>query len=157
LEYYIDGLIGGFITHPRNERLVYDDQTVLLAQDFYHINPGTLTTEYFLTPLSGGAEPIPTSILVNGEASLDFVRDRTGKSLLVLVGANAFSVFKVSFLGDEYPFYVTQLDGVDVEPYLVKTFLLNVGQRVNILVDWSLVPAGTTHTYETHPLYTTHY
>ncbi|KAJ1425683.1 hypothetical protein B484DRAFT_89284 [Ochromonadaceae sp. CCMP2298] len=64
------------VTHPRHETLLYDDEEVLLVQDFYHINPGTLYTEYFFTPLSQGAEPMPTSILVNGQTALDLQRDR---------------------------------------------------------------------------------
>ena len=70
LEQYTDGLIGPLIIRPSvaaaAAALPADDDVTLLIQDLYAKNAHSILSEYYLTTLSGGDEPIPDWIVVNG-------------------------------------------------------------------------------------------
>ena len=134
----------------------YSNDFVLLIQDFYNNYAETVLNEYYLTPISGGAEPIPDAIVVNGKLSAglsDVARsllyiqtvDRTSKSRFRFIAANALSMYNVSI--DGVKMLVIETDGTTVHPLPVSYFLLNPGQRVSVLVDWNNVPVAIKSIY----------
>ena len=76
--------------------------------------------EYYLTPTSGGNEPIPDAILVNGmfTGTLGLTAARTARLRLRFIAANAFSMFTISV--DGLSLMVIEVDGTAVEPYEVS-------------------------------------
>lgn len=105
-----------------------------------------LLQSYYLTPTSL-AEPVPDSISVNGilsssaaaAGSVPFAAAvaRGSTSRLRFIAANAISMFNISI--DACMMQVIEIDGTDTLPYNVTSFVLNVGQRVSVLVDWTQV------------------
>ena len=95
-------------------------------------------SEYYLTPLSGGNEPIPDAILVNGEMTkqLGIRASRRQPMRLRFIAANAFSMWTISV--DGCALQVVEVDGTAVEPYDVSgaasssTRVLNVSSLVYI-------------------------
>lgn len=42
----------------------YDDDVTLMMMDYYNNRADELLTTYYLTPISGGNEPVPVSIFI---------------------------------------------------------------------------------------------
>jgi FtsP/CotA-like multicopper oxidase with cupredoxin domain len=80
---------------------------------------------------------VPDSILVNGKftGELAYHAVRQGTVLVRIINSAAFSMYKISV--DGVPLIVTSLDGNDIHPYTVPELVLNVGQRVNVLLNFS--------------------
>ena len=144
---YPDGLVGPLIILPATPwhtvRNVTDDWAVVIA-DFYSMSTHDLVAEYYLTPASGGSEPIPDAIMVNGAFSSSLVKviSRNSTTRLRFIAANTFSMFTVSI--DGVTMKVIEVDATEVLPYEVDHFVLNVAQRVSVLVDWSKLPANVS-------------
>jgi FtsP/CotA-like multicopper oxidase with cupredoxin domain len=65
LEQYIQGLRGPFIVYNPEEHDIYHNQAVFLA-DWYHKDADYLRDHMYLTPMSMGMEPVPSSGQING-------------------------------------------------------------------------------------------
>ena len=166
-EQYLDGLYGALIVDPLlpPSPLPYSSELTILLADFYNARASTLLTSYYLTPASGGAEPIPSAIALNGQLSpytLDAagqptlatgsnassspglllpLPSRTATTRLRFIAANALSMFSIAI--DGVSLQVVELDGTPVAPYEVAALTLNVAQRASVLVDWSTLPPST--------------
>ena len=64
LNQYVDGLLGALIVRSPAELNIYNDRFLLL-KDYYRKEVYTYFAKY-LSPESGGAEPIPDNVLING-------------------------------------------------------------------------------------------
>ncbi len=67
---YTDGTLGPLVIHAPDEakvRPLYDNEQVLLIQDWYH-DPSPISLEAYLAPDNENTEPIPDNGLVNGRA-----------------------------------------------------------------------------------------
>ena len=158
LEQYVDGLFGPLIVRalpgsPEAQAVpAHTDEVTLMIADFYNANAHDLLESYYLTPESGGNEPVPDAVTVNGKFSATlagalpaeqlFVRGAasraTGKTLFHVVAANAFSMYRVSI--DGVNLQVVEVDATAVQPLTVPEVVLNVAQRVSFVVDWSTLP-----------------
>ncbi len=96
--------------------------------DFYNNDAHSLLPLYYLSRASGGNEPIPDAIMVNGEFTrkLHFAVSRTSATRFRLICTAAFSMFNFSVDGGNVA--VVELDGSEVIPYPVEYVLLNVAQ-----------------------------
>jgi len=132
---------------------LYDAEHVLMLSDWYH-TPALDLIPYYLSPASGGNEPIPDSGLINNAGDYDCTNAPPGsncnanrsnsqryatfnvspgkKYRLRIVNSAAFSMFKFSI--DEHTLTVIEVDGVDVQPYNVTMLSLNVAQRYSVIV-----------------------
>ena len=64
LNQYVDGVLGALIVRSPAELEIYNDRFLLL-KDYYRNEVNTYFATY-LSPESGGAEPIPDNVLING-------------------------------------------------------------------------------------------
>lgn len=155
LTQYPDGLIGALIIHPAPTSPAvfppHDDSLTLLVGDFFSLPARTLVTDYYLTPQSKGAEPIPDAITVNGQFSSNLeppappssllhlpIANRTGKTLFRVIASNTITMFDLAI--DGVGLSVVEVDATPVHPLTVPFVTLNVGQRVAFLVDWGALP-----------------
>ena len=162
VEQYVDGLVGALIVNRlsgarrddgapvgADERRTYNysEDVTFVIQDYYNNEAHKLTTDYFLTPSSGGDEPVPDAILVNGLASgrITVGVERRGASRFRFIAANALSTFVVSI--DGAALSVIEIDGTATRPFAVSQVELGPGQRVSLLVDWRSVPSNVTGVY----------
>jgi len=64
LNQYVDGVLGALIVRAPAETAIYNDRFLLL-KDYYRNEVSTYFATY-LSPESGGAEPVPDNVLING-------------------------------------------------------------------------------------------
>jgi FtsP/CotA-like multicopper oxidase with cupredoxin domain len=156
LPQYVDGLFGALIVRARpgspEAPPAHTDELTLMISDFYSASAHTLLASFYLTPLSGGNEPVPDALTVNGLFSTTLagaapaeqlfvgVAARTGTTLFHVVAANAFSMFAVSI--DGVNLQIVEVDATAVRPLTVPRVTLNVAQRVSFLVEWATLPAA---------------
>lgn len=141
-EQYTDGLFGALIIRPRYvPDYESDTDIVLMIQDYYKENAHSLIDIFYLTPESGGDEPVPNYLTVDGHFTEEYfvTVDRSKPAKIRFIASNALSVFNISI--DGVLMSIIEVDGTIVEPYPVSYFVLNVAQRVVVTVDWSTVPA----------------
>ena len=71
MEQYLDGLYGAIIVDPFPTTApiypAHDQEQTVQIMDFYNQASHDLVTSYYLTPDSGGNEPVPAAIMVNGQ------------------------------------------------------------------------------------------
>ena len=149
---YTDGAYGALVIarvplpgEPTDAELYgYGSDWLLTIQDFYNNGAMWLLDDYYLTPISGGDEPIPDAIVVNGllSGNLSFAADRASRTRLRFIAANSLSEFQISV--DGVRMLIIETDGTLTEPTPVASFSLNVGQRISVVVDWGEVPANVT-------------
>jgi len=74
---------------------------------------------------------------VNGKFTGELVYNavRQDTVLVRIINSAAFSMYNISV--DGVPLIVTSLDGNDIYPYTVPSLVLNVGQRVNLLLNFA--------------------
>ena len=143
---YPDGLIGAIIINSPTEKAVlqaegghYDldiDDFVLMVADYYE-SPAKFLLPVYLSPASGGDEPMPDAFIVNGKLSEKW-SIKVSKSMIYrvrVINGAAFSMFNVTV--DGMPLKIVEIDGRLVTPFTVSYFVLNVAQRVNFLLDFS--------------------
>lgn len=157
LEQYVDGLFGSLIVRALpgapEAMPAHTDEVTLLLADFYSLPAHALLAAYYLTPDSGGNEPVPDAVTVNGQFSAALspaappeqqlfvgLASRTGKTLFHVIAANAFSMFRVSI--DGVNLQLVEVDATAVHPLTVPNVVLNVAQRASFVVDWSTLPAA---------------
>jgi FTR1 family protein len=100
---------------------------------------GTNLLAWYMSPVSEGLEPVPDAVVVNAALSGQLVYDvrRDAPQRVRIINAAALSMYNVSV--DGLPLTVVELDGVAVEPLVVPWVVLNVAQRVSLVLDWSLM------------------
>jgi iron transport multicopper oxidase len=154
IEQYVDGLIGSLIINrifpdgrTEADKYGYTSDITLMIQDWHNNEAHSLVTDYFLTSNSTGDEPIPDAIVVNSKLSgmLGLTVCRNETSRLRFVAANALSMFNISIDGVQMS--IIETDGTSTNPTPVSSFVLNVAQRVSVLVDWATVPASVGSVY----------
>jgi FtsP/CotA-like multicopper oxidase with cupredoxin domain len=124
-----------------------DNEVVLFLSDYYNENAHDLMTLFYMTPLSGGAEPMPDAIVANGkpEGALYIdVRSRVSKTLVHVISAASLTMFTISV--DGVNLILVEVDSTAIEPLLTPSVDLNAAQRVSFVIDWrtlSLPPGGT--------------
>jgi iron transport multicopper oxidase len=149
---YPDGLYGALIIDDNgatfaaaaggNASYGYDnDAWVWFPSDWYD-SPAHALLPVFMSPESGGDEPLPDAIIVNNVRSggeLSFKTKRGTRQLVRVINAAAWSMWTVSV--DGMPLLLVELDGTAVEPVYVPYVELNVAQRASFILDFSLIHA----------------
>ena len=140
IEQYPDGLYGPLIIHattPTASIMADTNKWTWMIADWYDVASHSLVP-YYLSPASGGDEPIPDSFVVNNkfDSSYFISASQTGAPVLVrVINAAALSMFKISV--DGMDLQIVEIDGSPVDPFNVPYFNLNVAQRVAFYLDFS--------------------
>jgi iron transport multicopper oxidase len=154
---YPDGLYGAFIVEDGGAALAAAgapatraEEWVLLAADWYNtpvcwpscmdsalVGANATLLSWFMSPESGGLEPIPDAIVVNSAFSgaMTLAADRSQRQLARFINVAALSLYNISI--DGLPLTVVELDGQAVEPMDVPWLVLNVAQRAVVVLDWA--------------------
>ena len=128
----------------------YTQEWTLLVGDYYNMEAPDMLP-YYLSPTSGGDEPTPDAISINGlfgtgypsYMRLPTTPDTTTR--IRFINTAAFSQWNVSI--DGVAMRVIEVDGTPISPpYDCTFFLINVGQRTSVLVSWSDVAANAAFT-----------
>jgi FtsP/CotA-like multicopper oxidase with cupredoxin domain len=150
-EQYADGLIGALIiTAPYDSAAaaagvaehsvqpIDSDEWVWVLADAYDA-PATSLLGAYLSPASGGVEPTPDAITLNGVrpgGGFHVAASRRGPPVrLRLINAGTVSMFTISI--DGMPLVLIELDGTAVQPLLLRSVTLAVAQRASVILDWS--------------------
>ena len=96
--------------------LSYKADVIYLLTDFYY-QPAQSYLPWYLSPASGGDEPMPEQIAVNGLLSTTLVEkvNKADKLRVRLVGGSAFSMFNISV--DGMALTVIEIDGEPTVPF----------------------------------------
>jgi len=138
----IDGLFGPFIIHSPKENIRGDTDRIVMVHDYYHDLSAALLPQY-LAPDNENDEPVPDGALINGmgicstcEPSLEklatFGLDRGKTHRLRFINVGAFAEFDVEI--DQHELSLVEVDGVEVEPYRLHRFRINVAQRYSVIL-----------------------
>ncbi|RPB04170.1 hypothetical protein L873DRAFT_1667298 [Choiromyces venosus 120613-1] len=138
----IDGLFGPFIIHSPKENIQSDTDRIVMVHDYYHDLSAALLPQY-LAPDNENDEPVPDGALINGMgicstcepssgklATFGLDRDKTHRLRFINVGA--FAEFDVEI--DQHELSLVEVDGVEVEPYNLHRFRINVAQRYSVIL-----------------------
>ncbi|KAF0465097.1 multicopper oxidase [Gigaspora margarita] len=139
---YIEGIVGALIAHDPDDPYLkdYDEEIVVLIQDWYHTDSETLLTT-FLNPTSAGNEPTPDNGLINGMNSYncsgapdgsECVSDAPLANFKFVQGKNAFSEFIFSI--DEHPMDVIEVEGMIAQRHTIHRLPINIAQRYSVIV-----------------------
>ncbi|KAB5523108.1 multicopper like protein [Coniochaeta sp. 2T2.1] len=151
---YLDGILGPLIVHAPEEadaRKLYDQDRVVLVQDWYH-DFSTVNLGNYLVPDNENSEPIPDNGLINGfncsscpEGSGRTCYDNNTYSVLTLdpstrtrlrlINTGAFAEFQLSI--DNHTLSVMEADGTLVNPHTVHRLPIHVAQRYSIVFNTS--------------------
>ena len=95
---------------------------------------------WYLSPESGGDEPMPEAIAVNGILSDKLIErvNKADKLRVRIVCGTSFSMLNISV--DGMPLTVIELDGIQTVPIDVSYVVVNSGQRVSFVLDWDRLP-----------------
>lgn len=106
--------------------------------DWYNVISRSLLSQY-LIPASQGNEPIPDAYVVNNmfiEDNFTVFANRTeGVIRLRLLNSAIYSMCNISI--DGLPLTVIEIEGTAMKPLDVGYIVLNVGQRVSVLLNFS--------------------
>ncbi|KAI8824886.1 Cupredoxin [Fimicolochytrium jonesii] len=152
---YVDGLRGPLIIHDPKEKTKYgytDERTLTLA-DWYNRAVSNDLLAGYLSPTNDGSEPVPDSILVNGNGFFEckyasvsqhcVAKDSTTAMTRItvnpgttyrfrLISMSSFTAYNFSI--DGLKLTIIETDGVDTMPYAVDRITINNGQRYSVLV-----------------------
>lgn len=153
----VDGLFGPLVVHSPKEAgdgaptgADYASDRVVMVQDYYHDLSAALLPAY-LAPGRENAEPVPNGALINGRNTADCSKvparyrcDASGAAVEVLnlerdkahrlrfINVGAFAEFDVEL--DGHAIVLVEVDGVDVAPYRINRFRINVAQRYSVVI-----------------------
>ncbi|RCI07882.1 hypothetical protein L249_5876 [Ophiocordyceps polyrhachis-furcata BCC 54312] len=156
-----DGLVGALIIHARDELAVqedlqYETDRILMVQDHYHNSSSDLLRDY-LKPGNENDEPVPDNALINGRglrkchdfpgwrcddtnASRTVFRLAAGaRHRLRVINVGTFAEFQMQI--DEHPFYLTEVDGTDVQPEPFHRLNILPAQRYSIVLETNVTTA----------------
>ena len=96
--------------------------------------------DWYLSPESGGDEPMPDKMVVNGLLTNTLIEkvNKADKLRVRIVCGSAFSMFNISV--DGMPLTVIELDGTQTVPFDVSYVIINSGQRLSFVLDWEKLP-----------------
>ena len=140
----IDGLAGTLVVEDtqtilsnyRASGVTYVADIIYVLTDFYN-RPAPSYMAWYLSPASGGDEPMPDQFAVNGLFSGTLVEkvNKADKLRVRIVCASAFSMFNISV--DGMPLTVIEIDANPTMPFDVSYIVINSGQRVSFVLDWT--------------------
>ncbi|KAF9933293.1 hypothetical protein FBU30_005877 [Linnemannia zychae] len=149
---YIDGLLGPLIIREPPETNpflhAYDEERNIILSDWYHQTTGELLKTY-LAP-GNNMEPMPNSGLINGKgsfncsnvipadlpcapserAAIHVLQNRKYRLRIINTSAAAPFYFSV----DSHQLLIIEVDGTDVNPYMVEGIPINAGQRYSAIL-----------------------
>ncbi|KAH8902464.1 multicopper like protein [Coniochaeta sp. PMI_546] len=151
---YLDGILGPLIVHAPEEtdaRKLYDQERVILIQDWYH-DFSAVNLGKYLVPDNENSEPVPDNGLINGfnyfncsSYSSDsgytcfdnstytvLTLDPNTRTRLRLINTGAFAEFQLSI--DNHTLSVIEADGTLVDPYPVHRLAIHVAQRYSVVL-----------------------
>eukprot|EP01038_Epipyxis_sp_PR26KG_P011712 gene11712-15678_t len=145
---HADGLYGPLIVTDVNQQQILaqkgavyapeEDRWTWMIGDWYNDKYEDILP-WYLSSQSGGDEPTPNNITVNGKFTEKLVISDVSKSngpvRVRVINAGVFSMFNISV--DGMPLKIIEIDGVAVTPFTVSYVLLNVAQRVSFILDWN--------------------
>ncbi|KAJ2897955.1 laccase precursor [Zalerion maritima] len=156
-----DGLLGPVVIHSPGEKESkqggYASDHVVMVQDHYYNTTAELLMDY-LKPGRENDEPVPDTALINGRgkrncdtvpgwscdgtgilATLDLEAGKNHRVRIVNVGA--FAEFQIEV--DEHPFWVTEVDGSDIEPESLHRLNILPAQRYSIVLSANSTTANS--------------
>ena len=157
-EQYLDGLYGALIVDDpvqdaKTQELIglagggaayVEDSQVWQVADWYDA-PAMSYLSWYLSPESGGNEPMPDAFVVNNKLSWDAsmpvaafnvtLPRNGGPQRVRIINVAGFSMFRISV--DGMPLTVVELDNCAVVPMDVGSIPLNVAMRASVILDFS--------------------
>ncbi|KAL2884711.1 multicopper oxidase, type 1 [Ceratocystis lukuohia] len=150
-----DGVFGPMVVHAANEKtelqkLDYVSDRVVMVHDHYHDTTAQILMDY-LAPGRENDEPVPESAMINGrgvrnctefpdrkcdDSSVGFPEiqlQKEARHRLRIINTGAFGTFQLQI--DQHPFYVTEVDGMDVFPEDFHRLEIMPAQRYSIVVE----------------------
>mmetsp|Transcript_4056 Transcript_4056/g.5700 ORF Transcript_4056/g.5700 Transcript_4056/m.5700 type:complete len:681 (-) Transcript_4056:521-2563(-) len=153
---YSDGLYGPLVVFDPAENSIFeslgspygveDPKWILMFADWYDVPAEQLMNDY-LSPASGGDEPVPDAFTVNNQFSRKFTieADPFGDPIRVrVINAGTFSMVKISV--DGMPLQLIELDTTQVQPLDLQFIQLNVAQRCSFVLDFSRLASTLANT-----------
>jgi len=153
-EQYSDGLYGPIIVYRDDEASEIatagapyshdgEDKWIWQIADWYQV-PATDLLPWYLSPESGGDEPLPDAYIVNDKfpGHFNITLDDDEPVRVRVINSAALSMFNISV--DGMPLKLVELDGITIEPLIVPYVILNVAQRASFVLDWSLLSPTLT-------------
>ena len=139
---YIEGLYGPLVIRSANASALtnptrYQHDWVWEVADFYNQEVLSTLLPWFLSPASGGQEPQPDSLVVNGAFSSTSHIYASSSDSAVIRLINSGSLCMFMFAIDGVALTVVELDGTEVAPYTVSSVMLNVAQRAVVIVSFA--------------------
>lgn len=139
---YVDGLYGALVIRSPNSSALtnpslYQHDWVWQVADFYNLDSRYVLLPWFMSPASGGQEPQPDSLVVNGvfSSTSHLYAASTDRAIIRLINSGSLCMFY--FAIDGVPLTVVELDGTEVYPYTVGSVMLNVAQRAVVTVSFA--------------------
>ncbi|RIA97880.1 Multicopper oxidase [Glomus cerebriforme] len=148
---YVDGVVGALIIHDPDDPYLneYDEEILVMLTDYHHKESKDLLKS-FLSPASGGDEPVPDNGLINGKnnfncsqaprgstcvdnaglAKFEFVHGKRYR--LRIINTSAFSSFFFSI--DKHEMEVIEVDGSYTKRNKIHRLPINVAQRYSVIV-----------------------
>lgn len=131
---YPDGLRGALIIHDPDSpyKDVYDEEIVLTFSDWYHDLMQGLIADFLSLSNPGGAEPVPSSALINDTQNLT-IPIQPGKTYLFrMINIGAFAAQYVWF--ENHTMRVVEVDGIYTDPKETDMIYMTAAQRYSVLV-----------------------
>lgn len=148
---YTEGLFGALIIHnmPEVYAADYDDELTIILSDWSQLS-GQVNINWFLSPASGGNEPIPFSGLINGHGRYPcanttlpcdpqkqhppvFKVERGKRYRVRMINTSAMAVFFFSIEG--HVLHVIEVDGVDTVKVPLNRIPIAPAQRYSAIVE----------------------
>lgn len=135
---YVDGLRGPIIVKRQNEILNYDEEHILMVNDWYHDTSDILLTKQ---KTLGNEATFINSILFNGKGQyeisdlpLEVINVKKNKYILLhFINSGAISELEISI--DNHWMTIVEADGLYLKnPQIIQKFRISVGQRYSAIV-----------------------
>lgn len=131
---YPDGYRQALIVHDSDAYFAHDyvEEFVLTISDWYHDMVEDLSKEFMSLYNPTGAEPIPSSFLLNDTMNTSISVKPDSTYLLRLINHGAF--VGQYFYIEDHSFKIVEIDGVYTEPTEADMLYISVAQRYAILL-----------------------
>ncbi|KAJ1544545.1 ferroxidase fet3, partial [Cladochytrium tenue] len=149
LGHYVDGLRAALVVKKRDGEPVHcDDDYVISLSDWYHQKHSTLLAQYLNESNPDGKEPVPDAVLVNESQNSSLVFEPGKTYRLRFVSMSAMGMYTIWI--DKHSMTIIEIDGVDVKPHTVKSFVISPAQRYSVLVTAKFSTTDTAYNYQVH-------
>jgi iron transport multicopper oxidase len=131
---YPDGLRGALIIHDPDSphKDLYDEEIVLTFSDWYHDLMQGLIADFMSLSNPGGAEPVPSSALINDTQNLTIPIEPGKTYLFRMINIGAFAAQYVWF--ENHTMSVVEVDGIYTDPMETSIIYMTAAQRYSVLV-----------------------